>query len=446
MVRYDALPPNLPPRGLSRLASATYVGVGVTKFDEMVEDGRMPQPKCIDSRKVWDVRALIRHSTHCPWKHRARRMTLGGTSMPRRLPPHVERNYVKGRTYLSFRRGKGPRVRLPDDPTSEEFLEAYHAALAGQPVTTARDRIVRATPGTLGALIVSYKSSNEFTDLRSTSKVAYSGRLEMIRVDHGHRSVAGLTQARVMKGILQPLAGRPGAAHDTLKKLRILIKHALLTGWLRHDPTKGIKRAKLKRIRSWTDQEIAVYRAKWPLGTKQRTAFELFLNTGQRRSDVVRMAWPDIRPDNKIPVTQQKTGRQLLIPLHRDLVRALAEAQRDHIAIITTAYGRAFTVDGFSQWMRDAIAAAGLPLECQPHGLRKATGRRLAEAGASAKMIMAVLGHDSLAEAERYSEDADEEALAEDGINLLEQHNANKSTQTESPSLGNQAKKERKSK
>jgi hypothetical protein len=58
MVRYDALPPNLPPRGLSRLASATYVGVGVTKFDEMVEDGRMPQPKCIDSRKVWDVRAL----------------------------------------------------------------------------------------------------------------------------------------------------------------------------------------------------------------------------------------------------------------------------------------------------------------------------------------------------------------------------------------------------
>jgi hypothetical protein len=58
MAHHDALPPNLPPRGLNRLASAAYVGVGVTKFDEMVEDGRMPLPKCIDSRKVWDVRAL----------------------------------------------------------------------------------------------------------------------------------------------------------------------------------------------------------------------------------------------------------------------------------------------------------------------------------------------------------------------------------------------------
>jgi hypothetical protein len=26
----------------------------VTKFDELVADGRMPRPKRIDSRKVWD--------------------------------------------------------------------------------------------------------------------------------------------------------------------------------------------------------------------------------------------------------------------------------------------------------------------------------------------------------------------------------------------------------
>jgi hypothetical protein len=41
--------------------------------------------------------------------------------MPRKLPPNVERNQVKGHTYLSFRLGKGPRIRLPDDPTSQEF-------------------------------------------------------------------------------------------------------------------------------------------------------------------------------------------------------------------------------------------------------------------------------------------------------------------------------------
>jgi predicted DNA-binding transcriptional regulator AlpA len=48
------LPLTLTPRGLSRAQSAEYIGVGVTKFDEMVNDGRMPRPKRIDGRIVWD--------------------------------------------------------------------------------------------------------------------------------------------------------------------------------------------------------------------------------------------------------------------------------------------------------------------------------------------------------------------------------------------------------
>jgi hypothetical protein len=43
-----------PPRGLSRDESARYVGFGATKFDEMVADGRMPKPKRVDGRVVWD--------------------------------------------------------------------------------------------------------------------------------------------------------------------------------------------------------------------------------------------------------------------------------------------------------------------------------------------------------------------------------------------------------
>jgi predicted DNA-binding transcriptional regulator AlpA len=50
----SSLPPSLAPRGLSRVQAAEYIGVGVTKFDEMVEDGRMPKPKRIDGRNVWD--------------------------------------------------------------------------------------------------------------------------------------------------------------------------------------------------------------------------------------------------------------------------------------------------------------------------------------------------------------------------------------------------------
>jgi predicted DNA-binding transcriptional regulator AlpA len=43
-----------PPRGLNREEAARYVGVGATLFDEMVDDGRMPRPKRIGKRVVWD--------------------------------------------------------------------------------------------------------------------------------------------------------------------------------------------------------------------------------------------------------------------------------------------------------------------------------------------------------------------------------------------------------
>jgi predicted DNA-binding transcriptional regulator AlpA len=50
----SSLPPSLAPRGLSRVQAAEYIGVGATKFDEMVEDGRMPKPKRVDGRVLWD--------------------------------------------------------------------------------------------------------------------------------------------------------------------------------------------------------------------------------------------------------------------------------------------------------------------------------------------------------------------------------------------------------
>jgi predicted DNA-binding transcriptional regulator AlpA len=52
--RDDVLPPSLPPRGLSRVQAAAYVGVSPTLFDEMVADGRMPKPVRINARTVWD--------------------------------------------------------------------------------------------------------------------------------------------------------------------------------------------------------------------------------------------------------------------------------------------------------------------------------------------------------------------------------------------------------
>jgi hypothetical protein len=115
--------------------------------------------------------------------------------MPYKLPPHVERNHVKGKTYLSFRIGQGSRIRLPDDPRSKEFQEAYHAALLGQ-MSTQHQRKLPPAPGTIGDLIVSYMKSDAYRNLRATTKKGYSSRIEALRADHGHRAVFRLTHAR----------------------------------------------------------------------------------------------------------------------------------------------------------------------------------------------------------------------------------------------------------
>jgi excisionase family DNA binding protein len=56
--RRDILPLSLPPRGLAREQAAAYVGISVGTFDQMVDDGRMPAPKVINRRQVWDRHAL----------------------------------------------------------------------------------------------------------------------------------------------------------------------------------------------------------------------------------------------------------------------------------------------------------------------------------------------------------------------------------------------------
>jgi excisionase family DNA binding protein len=48
----------VPRRGLSRTEAATYLGISPSKFDELVRDGRMPRPRLIDARKLWDVYEL----------------------------------------------------------------------------------------------------------------------------------------------------------------------------------------------------------------------------------------------------------------------------------------------------------------------------------------------------------------------------------------------------
>jgi integrase len=354
----------------------------------------------------------------------------------RRLLPNVDQfrdRYGHLRTY--YRVGKGPRIPLPNNLASDEFREAYQAAYAGLPAFQSRERRAPPEPGTIAALVTSYLRSAAYVELRSTTKKGYASRIEAIRTKHGHRTVRGLTPKRIREKILEPYAGKPGARLAILKMLRVLIRHALAIGWLASDPSVGIRRPKTKEIRSWTDTEIARFEARWPVGTQQRLAFALHLYTGQRRSDIHRVTWTDLQ-GSKIRVVQQKTGTRLWIELHPNLRSILGQTPREHVTILNTEVGRPFTVDGYGNWLREAIEAAGLPLECKPHGIRKAAGRRLADAGCTAHEIMAILGHRTLAEAERYTREADQTRLAESAVIKLQGRKKNINSQTTSPEVG----------
>ena len=140
---------------------------------------------------------------------------------------------------------------------------------------------------------------------------------------------------------------------------------------------------------------------RWPVGTKQRLAFALLLYTGQRGSDVCRMTQTD--GTGRLRVVQQKTGAKLVITVHRDLRNDLgrgADRPRHHS---NDRLWAAFQREGLRPVrVRRHPIEAGLPPRCKAHGLRKAAARRLAEAGCSANEIMAVTGHKTLSEMERY--------------------------------------------
>lgn len=310
-----------------------------------------------------------------------------------------------------FRRPGGKRTPLPGLPGSEPFLIAYQTALATtEPAEKPKER---GGPGTFDRLLAEYFESAQFTSLKAPTRRAYRlayERLFMLE-DIGHRPVAGM-QRVVVERVMAKRVDRPSAANDALKKLRILIKFAIGRGYRKDDPTLHIKKLKEGEHHTWTEQEVAAFEARWPVGTQQRTLFALFLYTGQRVVDVARMAWRDVSLDGRwIHVQQEKTGTKLELQLHPDLLDVLAAWPKNNGPIVPTSFGKAFSTKGLGNKMADAIDAAGLSDDCVAHGLRKAAARRLAEAGCSPHEIASITGHKSLAEVERYTRAVEQRRL-----------------------------------
>lgn len=276
----------------------------------------------------------------------------------------------------------------------------------------------KAKAGTFDAACVAYYESLEYASLNQSSKRAVRAAIEPLRKKYEHLPIKEL-ERRHIKALMAKQSG-PGAANKLLRYFRQVLNAAVEREWITQNPAAGIKAQRVPGdgFKAWSEDQIALYEKHWPIGTKQRLAFDLLLFTGQRRSDVVTMTPSNIKA-GAIRVVQQKTGTALWIPIHPALSRSIEATPRSGLQFLTTVFDRPFTAAGFGNWFRDQCNAAGISVGYSAHGLRKAAGRRLAEAGATAHQIRAILGHKTLSEAARYTRDADQKTNAREAIARL---------------------------
>jgi integrase len=331
-----------------------------------------------------------------------------------RLPYlHVFRDrHGKPRYY--FRRPGFKQTPLHGAPGSTEFREAYEAALAGVTAPPREIGANRTKPGTVNAAIVGYYQSLAFRSLALGTQNMRRAIFERFRAEHGDKHIATLPQKFITHMLLRM---KPEAARNWLKALRGLLEFAIAEGFRADNPSLGIKLPKHKTAgrHAWTDAEIAQFKAHYPIGTRERFAFTLLLETAQRRGDVIRMGPQHIRigPEgSELYVKQQKTGTELLIPVSPELQQVFDVTPCKHLTFLVIKSGRPFSGDDFSKQFRTWCDAAGLPKRCTVHGMRHASLTRIANAGGTVHQIAAFGGHKSLTMVQRYTKDADQRRLA----------------------------------
>jgi integrase len=324
------------------------------------------------------------------------------------LPPYVKAfrdRYGKMRFYL---RAPGRKsVALPNPAEGKaQFAAAYTKAMAG-------GQIREVASGTLDALITEYLGSSDFREKKPATQYAYRNAIEHLRSRPSiAMPVSQITRPKLERMRDEIAENHPGKANMVMNVLKLLLDFGTRReGYNEANPALKIRQVKGGEYRSWTDAELQQFEAHWPRGFLPRLIYELALGTGQRRGDIAKMTWADIR-DGEIYVCQEKTGERLWIPLHRSLSDELAKTEKQHAVLVSTVTGRAYSSTYLGASFAEAIRKAALPNECVLHGLRKAAARRLAEAGATSHQIMAITGHKSLAMVEHYTKEADQRTNA----------------------------------
>jgi integrase len=309
--------------------------------------------------------------------------------MKRRLPQHVSAFVDRhGKERFRWRKTGFKAVYLKAHPGTEkrpsEEVLALNAGAA--PIQPGSERIL---PGTISDLLARFYRSPLFTNAGERTQYVSRNIYEAFRTEFGDDRVDGfrfdhieaILAAKTRKKTVTLANGRKRevggatAAHILRKKLLRLFALAVKLGWISTNPVAIAERVKVPKggWHTWTDEEIAQYQARHPLGTKARMAMEIALWTGQRRGDV-HLFGPRHMKGGRIKYTQEKGGKELWLPAAPQMLEAIEAMPAVGLkTFIVTEYGNPFTKDGFGNWFRDRCDEAGLP-QCAIHGLRKALG------------------------------------------------------------------------
>jgi integrase len=316
-------------------------------------------------------------------------------------------------------------------------MEQYAAALNGVKAESKEIEAQRTTANTLDALIKAYldpSSSSPFKTRAPETQRTQRNILENFAAKYGDYPLYGvdkkgrrimLLTSEPMQVIVNNKAATPFAQRNFLNAARVMFQWAKREGRIPDDPTVGVTREKARTTGypTWSETEIARFEAAHAIGTKARLAFALLLYTGQRRSDIVKVGPQHIHRDvdgEVLVLDQRKTEgvdeAHVVIPVHPQL-RAIIDATPmvGVKTLLVTHHGKPYSPPGFGNWFRELCDAAGCP-GVSAHGLRKTTGRRLAEVGCSEKQIAAILGHSTLKEVTRYTAAADRKRLAREAM------------------------------
>lgn len=334
--------------------------------------------------------------------------------MPRRRPPYLLRELTRhGRVVWYVRIGKGPRVRIQSEYGTPEFDKEYQAAIHGVPL---RRKSAPAT-STLAWLVARYRETNVWSELSLATRKRRENIFKAVLATAGHEPFSRITSTTIEAG-RERRANTPHEARHFLDAMRGLFRWAKSAGFVKSDPTAGVKNPVRKRTDgfiAWTEEHVELYYKRWPRGTRQRVWLDVLLYTGLRRGDAVRVGRQHVGGFIKT----EKSGHTVEVPviILTELKKTLDAGPCGDLTFIVGTTGQPFTKESFGNKFRVACKAAGVPGSA--HGVRKLAATRMAENGATEAQLMAVFGWTDAKMPTLYTRSANRRRLATESIEKL---------------------------